>query len=104
MRLGGIKLWLDGSIPTAWFSEAYAHNPPDKQGDYRGFQQVPDDYVNGAFDRFWKTGIQLNMHMNGDAAAEQALRPGARREAHGSMTAARCSSTPPTCAPTRSSA
>jgi predicted amidohydrolase YtcJ len=74
VRLGGIKLWLDGSIPTAWFSEAYAQNPPDKQGDYRGFQQVPDDYVNGVFDRFWKTGIQINMHMNGDAAAEQALR------------------------------
>lgn len=74
VRLGGIKLWLDGSIPTAWFSEAYAHNPPDKQGDYRGFQQVPDDYVNGVFDQFWKTGIQINMHMNGDAAAEQALK------------------------------
>ena len=74
VRLGGIKLWLDGSIPTAWFSEAYAHNPPDKQGDYRGFQQLPDDYVNGVFDKFWKTGIQINMHMNGDAAAEQALR------------------------------
>lgn len=74
VRLGGIKLWLDGSIPTAWFSEAYAHNPPDKEGDYRGFQQVPDDYVDGVFDRFWKTGIQINMHMNGDAAAEQALK------------------------------
>jgi predicted amidohydrolase YtcJ len=74
VRLGGIKLWLDGSIPTAWYSEAYAHNPPDKEGDYRGFQQVSDDYVNGVFDKFWKTGIQINMHMNGDAAAEQALR------------------------------
>lgn len=74
VRLGGIKLWLDGSIPTAWFSEAYAHNPPGKEGDYHGFQQVPDDYVNSAFERFWKTGIQVNMHMNGDAAAEQALK------------------------------
>ena len=80
VRLGGIKLWLDGSIPTAWFSEAYAHNPPDKEGDYRGFQQVPDDYVNGVFDTFWKTGIQINMHMNGDAAAEQALRAIERAE------------------------
>ncbi len=80
VRLGGIKLWLDGSIPTAWFSEAYTHNPPDKQGDYRGFQQVPDDYVNGAFDQFWKTGIQINMHMNGDAAAEQALKAVERAE------------------------
>lgn len=81
VRMGGIKLWLDGSIPTAWFSEAYAHNPPDKEGDYRGFQQVPDDYINGVFDKFWKTGIQINMHMNGDAAAEQALKAIERAEA-----------------------
>ena len=80
VRLGGIKLWLDGSIPTAWFSEAYAHNPPDKQGVYRGFPQVSDDYVNGVFDRFWKTGLQINMHMNGDAAAEQALQAVERAE------------------------
>ena len=36
--------------------------------------------MNGAFDRFWKTGIQLNMHMNGDAAAEQALKAVERSE------------------------
>lgn len=27
-----------------------------------------------AFDQFWTSGIQINMHMNGDAAVEQALR------------------------------
>ncbi|MEJ1939051.1 amidohydrolase family protein, partial [Nostoc sp. NIES-2111] len=80
VRLGGIKLWLDGSIPTAWFSEAYAHNPPGKDGDYRGFPQVTDDYVNGVLERFWKTGLQINMHMNGDAAAEQALQAVERAE------------------------
>lgn len=28
VRLGGIKFWLDGSIPTAWMSQPYATNPP----------------------------------------------------------------------------
>ena len=74
VRLGGIKLWLDGSIPTTWLSEAYAHNPPGKEGAYSGFGQVSDDFVDGFFDRYWTSNLQINMHMNGDAAAEQALR------------------------------
>ena len=28
----------------------------------------------GRFDRFWTSNVQINMHMNGDAAVEQALR------------------------------
>jgi predicted amidohydrolase YtcJ len=30
--------------------------------------------VDGFFDRYWTSNLQINMHMNGDAAAEQALR------------------------------
>jgi predicted amidohydrolase YtcJ len=74
VRLGGIKLWLDGSIPSGWFTEQYENNPPDKTGPYKGFSQVSDDYVNGVFEKYWKTNLQINMHMMGDAAAEQALR------------------------------
>ena len=74
VRLGGIKLWLDGSVPTTWMSEMYEHNPPDKEGEYSGFGQVSDEFVNGFFDRYWTSNLQINMHMNGDAAAEQALR------------------------------
>ena len=74
VRLGGIKLWLDGSVPTTWMSEAYAHNPPGKEGAYSGFSQVSDAFVDGFFDRYWTSNLQINMHMNGDAAAEQALR------------------------------
>ncbi|MEI6097728.1 MAG: amidohydrolase [Alphaproteobacteria bacterium] len=73
VRLGGIKLWLDGSVPTTWLSEVYAHNPPGKEGDYRGFAQVSDAYLDEFFDKFWTSNLQINMHMNGDAAAEQAL-------------------------------
>jgi len=74
VRMGGIKFWLDGSVDTAWFSQPFTKNPPGKTGIYRGYEQIPDDVLNAAFDRFWTTDIQINMHMNGDAAADQALR------------------------------
>jgi len=73
VRLGGIKFWLDGSIPTAWMSAPYTTPPPGAQPGYRSYQQIPDALLQGAFDRYWASTVQLNMHMNGDAAAEQAL-------------------------------
>jgi predicted amidohydrolase YtcJ len=74
VRLGGVKFWLDGSLDTAWFTEPYTNNPPGKTGAFSGFQQVPDEVLDAAFDEFWTSNIQINMHMNGDAAVEQALR------------------------------
>ena len=74
VRLGGIKFWLDGSVDTAWFAKPYAFNPTGKTGEYSGYEQISDATLDASFDKFWTTGIQLNMHMNGDAAAEQALR------------------------------
>jgi predicted amidohydrolase YtcJ len=73
IRLGGIKFWLDGSLDTAWFTQPYTNNPPGKSGVYKGFRQIPDEVVDAAFDRFWPTEMQIHMHMNGDAAADQAL-------------------------------
>jgi len=74
VRLGGIKFWLDGSLPTAWMSQPYASQPPGAEPGYRAYQQIPDAVLQAAFDRHWTSNVQLNMHMNGDAAAEQALR------------------------------
>ncbi|MFM7236617.1 MAG: amidohydrolase [Cyanobium sp.] len=74
VRLGGIKFWLDGSIPTAWMSQPYAVNPPGTEPGYRAYQQIPDAVLEATFDRWWTSNVQINMHMNGDAAAEQALR------------------------------
>ncbi len=74
VRLGGIKFWLDGSIDTAWFTEPYVNNPPGKTGSFKGYQQIPDEVLDAAFDKYWTTELQINMHMNGDAAADQALR------------------------------
>ena len=73
VRLGGIKYWLDGSVDTAWFTEPYTTNPPGKSGEYRGYGQIPDAVLLAGVERFWTTGVQINMHMNGDAAADQAL-------------------------------
>jgi predicted amidohydrolase YtcJ len=73
VRLGGIKFWLDGSVDTAWFTKPYAINPPGKSGTYVGYRQIPDEVLNQAFDKFWATNMQINMHMNGDAAADQAI-------------------------------
>lgn len=74
VRLGGIKFWLDGSLPTAWMSQPYAVPPPGAEPGYRAYQQIPDAVLEAAFDRYWTSSVQINMHMNGDAAAEQALR------------------------------
>jgi predicted amidohydrolase YtcJ len=73
VRLGGIKFWLDGSVDTAWFTQPYTTNPAGKTGGYSGYRQIPDDVLDEAFDRFWPTNMQIHMHMNGDAAADQAL-------------------------------
>jgi len=74
VRMGGVKFWLDGSVDTAWFTEPFTNNPPGKTGVYRGYEQIPDAVLNAAFDRLWTSDVQINMHMNGDAAADQALR------------------------------
>ena len=74
VRMGGVKYWLDGGLETAWLTQPYTQNPPGKTGLFSGFQQIPDEVLQAAFDRFWTTDIQINMHMNGDAAVEQALR------------------------------
>jgi len=74
IRMGGVKFWLDGSVDTAWFTEPFTNNPPGKTGVYRGYEQIPDGVLNAAFDRLWTSNVQINMHMNGDAAADQALR------------------------------
>lgn len=73
VRLGGVKFWLDGSLDTAWFTQPYTQNPPGKTGAFAGYRQIPDELLDAVFDRYWPTELQIHMHMNGDAAADQAL-------------------------------
>jgi predicted amidohydrolase YtcJ len=73
VRLGGIKFWLDGSIPTAWMTKPYSTPPAGQPVDYVAYRQIPDQILLDFFDKYWKSPMQINMHTNGDAAAEQAL-------------------------------
>ncbi len=73
VRLGGVKFWLDGSLDTAWFTQPYTQNPPGKTGAFSGYRQIPDEALDAIFEKYWPTELQVHMHMNGDAAADQAL-------------------------------
>jgi predicted amidohydrolase YtcJ len=64
---------LDGSLDTAWFTQPYTQNPPGKTGAFSGYQQIPDEVLDAVFDKYWASDLQIHMHMNGDAAADQAL-------------------------------
>jgi predicted amidohydrolase YtcJ len=72
-RLGGVKFWLDGSLDTAWFTKPYTQTPQGKTAPFSGYQQIPDEVLDAVFDKYWTTDFQIHMHMNGDAAADQAL-------------------------------
>ena len=75
IRLGGVKIFLDGSPQgrTAWMREPYL---PDSSGvnDYRGYGTMTDDEVVSAMSFAAEQKTQLLAHCNGDAAAEQFLR------------------------------
>jgi len=73
VRLGGVKFWLDGSLDTAWFTQPYTENPGGKTGAFSGYRQIPDEVLDDIFDKYWPSELQIHMHMNGDAAADQAL-------------------------------
>jgi len=73
VRMGGVKFWLDGSLDTAWFTQPYTQNPPGKTGAFSGYRQIPDEVLDAVFDKYWASELQIHMHMNGDAAADQAL-------------------------------
>jgi len=75
-RIGGYKLFLDGSPQgkTAWLSKPY-HEPPEGQGpDYCGFQLYPDEEVIRIAKLCLENDWQLHVHCNGDAACEQLIR------------------------------
>jgi predicted amidohydrolase YtcJ len=73
VRLGGVKFWLDGSLDTAWFTQPYSETPAGKTAPFSGYRQIPDEVLDRVFDKYWASELQIHMHMNGDAAADQAL-------------------------------
>lgn len=69
VRIGGFKMFLDGSPQgrTAWMKEPYA-NAAD---GYRGYPVKTDEKVRGLILTALEKGAQLITHCNGDAAADQ---------------------------------
>jgi len=72
LKLGGIKLMLDGSPQgkTAWLSRPYHEPPPGQDADYRGYPIHPVATVEAWVARILDARIPLIAHANGDAAAE----------------------------------
>jgi predicted amidohydrolase YtcJ len=74
-RIGGLKITLDGSPQgkTAWLTQAYFHPPHGQPQDYKGYPILADDKLEPLVDYAIENDIQLLMHANGDAAADQMI-------------------------------
>ena len=67
-KIGGIKIFLDGSpqAKTAWLREAYANEP-----EYYGYRIMKDEDVEEILEKAKESKLQILAHCNGDKAAEQ---------------------------------
>ena len=72
LKIAGYKLFLDGSPQgrTAWVEEPYLGEEPG----YRGYPTYQDGQVLAFLEKAQREGVQIAVHCNGDAAAEQLLR------------------------------
>ena len=76
-RIAGVKLTLDGSPQgrTAWRTTPYLIPPEGADKDYAGYPAIPNDKdVEAVFDEAFKNNWQMQVHANGDAAADQMIR------------------------------
>ena len=75
-KLLGGKTWLDGSPQgkTAWLTKPYYEAPEGESKDYCGYPTQEDDVVTEYFKSLIENNIQVNVHCNGDAAADQFIR------------------------------
>ena len=75
-KLLGGKTWLDGSPQgkTAWLTKPYHEAPEGQPADYKGYGTQEDEGVTEYFKTLIENNIQVNVHCNGDAAADQFIR------------------------------
>ena len=76
LKVGGIKITVDGSPQgkTAYLTRPYVKPPAGQPADYRGYPSVKQDELDRWFDIAWRHQVQLIVHCNGDAAADQMIR------------------------------
>jgi len=70
LKIGGVKLFLDGSpqVRTAWMRKPY-----EGETEYRGYPSLTDEQVENQLRLAVEYGLQPIAHCNGDAASEQFL-------------------------------
>ena len=75
-KLLGGKTWLDGSPQgkTAWLTQPYYKPPKGQKKDYCGYGTQTDQTVTAYFEGCIRRSLQVNVHVNGDAAADQFIR------------------------------
>ena len=75
-KLLGGKTWLDGSPQgkTAWLMKPYYEVPEGQDKDYCGYGTQTDEDVTMYFKGCIERTLQVNVHTNGDAAADQFIR------------------------------
>lgn len=81
LRVGGIKLTIDGSPQgrTAWLHDPVPVPPAGKGADYKGYPAIDMGLFNAKLAEAAKNNWQVFVHVNGDEAA-QALIDGVRTQ------------------------
>jgi predicted amidohydrolase YtcJ len=76
LKIGGIKITGDGApvAKTAFLTQPYLKPPHGMAADYKAYPSVTQAELDRWFDLAWRNNLQLLVHCNGDAAADQMLR------------------------------
>ncbi|UWX62023.1 amidohydrolase [Chryseobacterium oranimense] len=76
LKLGGFKFSDDGSPQgkTAWLTQPYLVPPEGQSADYKGFPIFSDQVLYDDLKTLFQNNITAQLHVNGDAAIDQALR------------------------------
>ena len=76
LKFGGFKFSDDGSPQgkTAWLTEPYLVPPEGQSADYKGFPIFSDETLYNDLKTVFSNHITAQLHVNGDAAIDQAIR------------------------------
>jgi len=76
LKFGGFKFSDDGSPQgkTAWLTQPYLVPPEGQSADYRGVPIFSDEALYNDLKTVFSNHITAQLHVNGDAAIDQALR------------------------------
>ena len=76
LKLAGFKFSDDGSPQgkTAWLTQPYLVPPDGQSKDYKGFPIFTDETLYNDLRTLFQNNITAQLHVNGDAAIDQAIR------------------------------